>query len=275
MSLLKFLNSSTVEEVKSAPRSGGGARKERNPAPSIVAIRVWKDGSIFPSQAAVDKFSLEYKNTTIEKVPIKLKEGETAADQKYRNEYKFPQGTGNGFDMIDSRLWNEVKGEGAMLFVAVVPKDAGKVDMFNTVAYSEDGTPKVSVMEQGAATFGEEVLIPALEAVYGIKFNRSEKKDEGGKVIQKEVTDGVDFIDLAIFESLGDFNVTEKYSKPIVFAPKRITRGKDKGKADYERRENVKVYGLAPASEVIPAAVSGGADQANVQQGPKAEVAQA
>lgn len=250
MSLLNFLKSSTVEEVKPGPVRSGG-RKEWNPAPSVVAIRVWKDGSVFPSQAAVDKFSLEFRKATIKKEPIKLKEGEKPADQKYRNEYSFAEGTGNGFDMIDSRLWNEVKGEGAMLFVAVVPKDAGKVDIFNTVAYNDDGTPKLSVMEQGAATFGSEVLVPAVEQVYGIKFNKAEVKDDKDKVITPAVTDGVDFVDLAIFENLGDFNVTEKYSKPLTYVPKRITRGKDAGKPDYARRENCKVYGLAPASEVL------------------------
>lgn len=251
MSLLNFLKTSTVEEVASPARAGGG-RKQWNPSPAIVAIRVWKDGSIFPSQAAVDKFDLEYRKSVITKEPIKLKENETEADQKFRNVYGFPDGTGNGLDLIDSRQWPQVKGDGAMLFVAVVPKDAGKVDFFNTVAYGDDGTPKTNVMDQGSNTFGKDVLLPAIEEVYGVKFNRAASED--GK--DPGVKDGVDFLDLAIFESLGEgeesFNVTEHYSKPILHVPKRITRGADKGKADYIRRENVKVYGLAPASEVLP-----------------------
>lgn len=257
-SFLNFLKTSTVEEAKTSQRTGGpGNRKQRNPAPAIVAIRVWKDGSIFPSQAAVDKFDLEYRPATITKEPLKLKDGETEADQKFRNKYDFPKGTGNGFDIIDSRLWAQFKSEGAMLFIIPVLKSLSKVDLFNTVAYEEDGSPKSSVMEQGTATYGKDVLIPAIEEIYGIKFNRSAVPgSEDGLVPSIEaITDGVDFVDLAIFESLGEgadaVNIVENFSKPIIHVPKRITRGKDKGQADYERRENVKVHGLAPAAEVI------------------------
>jgi len=252
-SLLGFLNSSKIEEVV-APARKGGVRKEWNPAPSIVAVRLWKNGSIFPSQAAVDKFDLAYKNATVKKEPIKLKEGEVADPEKpkFKNTYSFPDGSGYGFDLLDSRSWNEVKaGEGAMLFVAAVPKSEGKVDLFNTVAYDDAGVPKVTVMEQGALTFGQQVLLPAVEAVYGVNFNRDEVKDEAGRVAAAAITDGVDFVDLAIFDKLGDFDITAKYSKPIIFAPKLVSRGADKGKADYARRENVKVYGLAPAELVI------------------------
>jgi hypothetical protein len=258
MSLMNFLKSSTVEEVKTTGGKPGGLRKQWNPPPAIVAIRVWKDGSIFPSKAAVDKFDLEYRKTAITKEPLPLKDGETEADRSYKKMYAWPDGTGNGFDFIDSRQWNQVQGDGAMLFVAVVPKNAGKVDLFNTVSYEEDGTPKVSVLEQGAVTFGQQVLIPAVEQVYGIRFNRDAKEAvvaSAGVEAQAavtEVTDGVDFVDLAVFESIGEFNVTEKYSKPILHVPKLLTRGKDKGKSDYERREGVKVYGLAPAEVVLP-----------------------
>lgn len=254
MSLLNFLKSSTVEEVKATAARGGGVRKQWNPAPVIVAIRLWKDGSVFPSDAAVKKLDLGYKTAILKKEAIKLKDGET--EQKYRNIYEFPFGTGNGLDFIDSRVWQHVSGEGAMLFVATVPKNAGKVDLFNTVSYEEDGTPKVSVMEQGAATFGQQVMLKAVEEVYGIKFNRDEVEATDTTLSEPAITDGVDFVDLAIFESIGEgdqaFNVTEKYSKSIIFAPKRVVRGADKGKADYERRENVKVYGLAPAADVLP-----------------------
>ncbi len=255
MSLLKFLKSSTVEEVSPSTRKGGGARKQWNPAPGIIAIRVWKDGSIYPSQAAVDKFNLEYPVATISKEPIKLKEGETAADQKYRNVYSFPNGAGNGFDFIDSREWNQMKSDGSMLLLMPVPKDLPKVDLFNTVAYEEDGTAKISVMEQGAATFGSQVMLDAIAEVYGVRFNQNEVK-EGDKVVIPAITDGVDWIDMAIFESIGEggdsFNVTEQFSKPIIFAPKKVTRGEHKGKSDYVRREECKVYGFAPATEVIP-----------------------
>jgi hypothetical protein len=271
MSLLNFLKKANVEEVKSSPaaRTGGGVRKQWNPNPAIVAVRVWKDGSVFPSQAAVDKFDLEYRKAKITKEALPLKDGQ--AEAAFKNKYEFPEGTGNGLDVIDTREWAQYKGDGDLLFVAVVPKDAGKVDLFSSVNYDAEGAPKVTAMEQGANTFGKEVLVPAIEAVYGIKFQREAKAatKESAAVTAQE---GVDFVDLEIFETFGEgedaVNVTEAFSKPILHVPKRITRGADKGKSDYTRRENVKVYGFAPTQVLHPekeaeiAAESHGTDEA-------------
>lgn len=243
MSLLGFLKSSTVEEAKAPAHTGGGIKKQWNPAPALVAVRIWKDGSVFPSTSARDKFDLEYRKAEISKTALPLKEGET--EQRFKNDYKFPDGTGNGFDFIDSRLWNEVKGDGAMLLVAVTGKKEGKVDLFNTVAYDETGNPKETVMSQGSATFGKDVMLPAIEEVYGIKFNGKEP-----------VEGGVDFVDLMICESIpageGEtFDITGKFSKKIAYLPKKKTRGADKGAPDYERRDDVKIYGLIPAAMVL------------------------
>ena len=49
--------------------------------------------SIFPSEAARDKFDLEYRQATVTKEPIKQKEGDTG-EAKTRNVYEFPSGTG-------------------------------------------------------------------------------------------------------------------------------------------------------------------------------------
>lgn len=257
MSLLNFLQQANVEEVKSGQRTGGGGpRKQWQPNPSIVALRLWKDGSVFPSQAAMDKFDLEYKEATITKEKLPLKEGQTEADQKFRNVYAYPNGTGNGFDVIDSRVWQQFKstGEGGMLFIIPTPKIESKVDLFGTVGYAEDGKPTVSVTEQGANTFGKQVLVPAVEAIYGIKFKVDEVKNEAG-VVTTAAVDGVEYIDLAIFDKTGEgeaeFDIVKAMSKPILHIPKRVIRGKDAGKPDYVRRENATVYGFAPAAMVI------------------------
>lgn len=259
MSLLSFLKTSQVEEIPVKTGRTGGPRKAWNPAPAIIAIRVWKDGSVFPSQAAVDKFELEYRSASVKKEEIAKKNPED--EQKYRTVYEHPDGPGNGFDVIDSRVWPGFKGDGAMLFVAAVAKNEGKVDLFNQVSYDDTGNPKVSVMDQGSATFGTQVLIPALEDVYGIRFNRNAQEESENGPALEAITDGVDFVDLLIVEELkeGDesFNITEAFSKPILFAPKRVVRGADKGKADYTRRENVKVYGLIPAPVVETEKVPG------------------
>ena len=255
MSLLNFLQSSAVEEVVPGQRAkgGGGPRKQWQPNPSIVAIRLWRDGSVYPSNAAIAKFDLEYKKAVITKEDLPLKEGQTEAERKQRNVYAFPNGTGNGFDVVDSRVWEQFKaadGSG-MLFIVPTQKTEAKVDLFGTSNYTEDGEPKALVAEQGAKTFGSAVLIPAVEELYGIKFKvDAVEAAEGVEAV--EAVDGVEYVDLAIFDKLGDFDIVKSYSKNILHVPKRVIRGKDAGKPDYVRRENATVYGFAPASEVIP-----------------------
>lgn len=256
---LSFLSGASVEEVKGSTRRGGGGRaKQWNPAPTLLAIRVWKDGSVFPSQAAVDMFDLEYRKAVITKEPIK-KEGKEVTDDegkvKMKNVYEFPDGTGNGFDVIDSRVWAGYKAAGHMLFIAAVPKDAGKVDMFQSTNYLDDGTPKTNVLEQGSITFGRTVLIPAIEELYGITFHKPAKEEvqadtEKGIEYQAatEEVPGVEFVDMVIIDKVGDVNIVEKFSTGFTHVPKRVIRGEEKGKPDYIRREGLKVYGFVPAS---------------------------
>lgn len=270
MSLLSFLRSSTVEEVVPGTRAGGptGPRKQRQPNPSIVAVRLWRDGSVYPSTAAIAKFDLGYKDAVITKEQIPLKEGET--EQKFKNVYAFPNGTGNGFDVVDSRVWDQFKAaaDGGMLFVVPTPKNAAKVDLFGTTNYMDDGKPKSTIEEQGAKTFGMEVLIPAVEQIYGIVFKVDAVEaqaaqpavlaSEGIEAVKAKPAieavagvEGVEYVDLAIFDKLGDFDIVKTYSKNILHVPKRIIRGKDAGKSDYVRRENAVVYGFAPADQVL------------------------
>lgn len=253
MSLLSFLKSGTVEVPAEAPKGPGGKAKQWQPNPQMIAVRVWRDGSVFPSQAAIDKFDLEYRkaNITQEEIParaeVKDENGKVISEAKpagSRNKYEFPDGTGNGLDVISSLEWKNFNSsvEGKMMFVAVTPKSEPKVDLFSTTNYDKTGVPKSTVGEQGAATFGKQVLLPMLKEVYGIELTEEEGKD---------------FVDLVIFESIGSgvntFDVTGSYSKPMVYLPKRVARGDAKGKLDYSRRENVKIYGFAPAAMVAEA----------------------
>jgi hypothetical protein len=218
----------TVEEV-TKPKGGGavGPRKQRNPNPAVLAIRLFKDGSVYPSQAAVDKFNLEYKPATITK------------DEKNRNVYAYQNGQGNGFDIIDSRQWNSYKAEGDMLFIAAVDKGEPKVDLFKQAAYDETtGQPISSVMDQGTASFGKAVLIPAVEELYGIKFGSDAAKGE------------MEFVDLMICDTVAGINIPEALSPKNGYAlfPKRIIRGNDAGKPDYQRREKPVIYALIPST---------------------------
>ena len=250
MSFLSFLGSAQVEQISGPSRKGGGRAKQWTPNPTLLAIRLWRDGSVFPSKAAIDKFDLEYRNCSITKVPLPLKEGQTESDQKYKNEYTFSAGPGNGFDVIDSRVWANYKADGHMLFISPVSKDEPKVDLFARVDYEDDGTPKNKVEEQGSATFGKDVLLAAVEELYGIKLT-----EELGK----------DYVDLVIFDEFDGINITEKFSTPVMLAPKRVVRGADKGKPDYIRRENALVYGLVPA-QILGIGVEAAEDQTNSEE---------
>lgn len=264
MSVLSFLNTAKVEVVTKRT-GGGGSKKPWNPEPStVLAIRVWKDGSVFPSQALVDKFNLEYRPAKItkgEEVPYseaKLQEHKdkvaaalasgndvpTDLPKKFKpSTFEFEGGiAGNGFDVIDSRKWNAWKAEGNMLFIAAVSKDEPKVDLFGSTKYDEPkegteySTPVSSVLDQGSKTYGADTLVEVIKEVYGIELN-----------------DNREYIDMFVFSELNGFNISKEFSKPITVVPKVVNRGKDKGQADYERRENITIYGFAP-EEVINAA---------------------
>lgn len=252
MGLLNFLAGGNVTEVLATAPKSSGVKKQWQPNPSIVAVRLWKDGSVYPSTAAVAKFDLKFRSAEITKEEIaEIIEQKDAAGKVLvkgraagsKNVYSFPDGTGNALDVVSSKEWAQFQSgtEGAMVFVAVVPKSSPKVDLFGQTTYDEHGDPKSTVEEQGAATFGAAVLIPMVEDIYGIKFGTEEGE--------------VEFIDLVIFESLGEgqnkVDITGRYSRPIMNLPKRVTRGTDKGSLDYVRRENCKVYGFAPAEMVL------------------------
>lgn len=248
MSFLGFLKTAQVEEVvpKTGTSGAGGPRKQRNPNPTFLGIRLWADGSAYPSQVAVDKFNLEYGSGVYKTIPAVAavgKEGEegyVAAKSAVRKFEADETAIGNGFDVIDSQSWNQFKGEGRLLFLGVVPKNLPKVDLFGTTRYDAEGKPLTTVMEQGSATYGKDVLVPLVEEVYGIKFQRNAKDGV-------EAQEGVEFVDLEVISEAEGVNINEQFGRPIIFAPKRLIRGKDAGKEDYVRRENMPLYALVPS----------------------------
>lgn len=263
MSKLGFLKNVVVaaQEQPKPTRNGGGAKKDWNPASGLV-IRLWKDGSVFPSQELVSKFALEYENALTEEEIAAIKED--ATKKPFR---------GNGFDVIDSADFPAFNLGGArVLIIAPAEKDLGKVDLFSSVGYNDDGTPKVTVMDQGAVTFGKDFLIPHVEEIYGITFAKAAipaveakeavaaETDEAGKVIKSAkpavearpevpAVEGVEFVDLVFVGQEGDVVADPTpwtAPKPIVFFPKIFSRGEKKGESTIERRENPKMYVLYP-----------------------------
>lgn len=207
---LSFLKKVTINDVaEKAPRTGGGVRKERNP--SGKAIRLFKDGAIYPSQELVDADALEYAGKGVEH--------------------------GYGYDIFDSEIYKGVTSPVRILWIAKVKKSEPKVDLFAAVGYhgadaiapSKPGEPLISVLEQGAKTFGQTDLIPMVEEIYGVKFNSA------------TVTGGVDFVDLEISKESVPASTTG-----VAFVPKKISRGEKKGELTVVRREKLVLHALTP-----------------------------
>lgn len=244
MGLLSFLSTASIEDAVVQPKRNTSP-KQRNPNPALLAVRVWKDGSIFPSQALVDKFDLEYRGAEVEQIAATEAVGKEG-EEGYQPARKAAQKTtikgnpGFGFDVIDTRALNGYKAEGDLLLISPVKRGEPKIDLFASTVYDENGNPKSKVMDQGALTFGSQVLVPAIEELYGIKFHKA-ATDTSGEV------EGVQYVDMVVTEEIEGVNVVEKFSKDILFAPKRIVRGERKGQSDYVRREHATVYGFVPA----------------------------
>lgn len=234
-----FQNIKVVAEEK--PRNGGGPRKEWNP-PAGLTIRVWKDGSVFPSQELVDKFDLAYRNKATDAELAALKEAG-----------KLPV-VGHGFDIVDS---SDFAGTFAtptrLLVISPARKDAGKVDIFDSVSFKEDGTPIASVMDQGSTTFGKKFLIPKIEEIYEVIFAKSAtaKTGESGALEPTPAVEGVDYVDLVLIGQEGEISSSPQPwtlpdGKVIAYFPKIMTKGDNKGQMTVARRENPKMYVLYP-----------------------------
>lgn len=138
-----FLKNTTLNAVEKTPAktSTGRIAVERNPT-NGASLRLFKDGSVYPSMEAVGKYDLEYAYSTSTDVNV----------------------TGNGFDVIDSRQWAQYPQDAQpVLFIAAVPKKSGLVDLFAS-AKGED----TSVMTQGSKTFGVELIV-MLQEVYNVE----------------------------------------------------------------------------------------------------------
>lgn len=231
---LDFLKNLQIQEVTpSAPRV---SRKELNPAPDFIGIRIWKDGSVYPSAKLVADFNLEYPQAKVEYIKVlgedgqpKMIEVEGQGPVPETKRRVTPADGSNGLDVFFMPDWTQADAtsrQNKLILVGVSPKNAGKVELFSQVNYNEDGTPKVSVMEQGAKTFGADRLLPLIEEAYGVKLS-----------------DETPFVDLEINLQ---YNLRQICPQGIFMLPKRISRGADAGKMDYVRRENIDIYPMVP-----------------------------
>jgi hypothetical protein len=114
------------------------AKTQKNP--TDADIRLFADGSCYPSKELVEEFQLEYQG----------KESETP---------EF------GFDVFETTKWGMWPASEHFVMIAQISKHAKKVDLFGKTSYDSDGHSRSSVIDQGAATFGKK-LIAMLEQTY-------------------------------------------------------------------------------------------------------------
>jgi 5-hydroxyisourate hydrolase-like protein (transthyretin family) len=161
-------------------------------------FRLFKDGKVYPSAEVTDGHNLEYVEKDAEVV-------------------------GNGYDIIDTNNFpNYPEGQPRLVMVALTSKANPKVDLFGSVGYEEDGTPKKSVLNQGSSTTGK-WLIELLEEVYGDEL----------------FPEGVRYVDLVINKEFGMTNANNIYHMP-----KTVTRGEKKGEVTYVRRTSTTLWPL-------------------------------
>lgn len=212
-----------VEPPVIARTRTAGPRKEYNPIEAD--IRLWKDGSVYPSQALVDRLGLEFTARTAD------------ADGKWTD-----AAGGFGFDVFQTQDYPAIKGNNMVAIVPVARKE-GKLDLFATCNYytktdetngdipegAKIGDPVVSVMDQGSNTFGKELLW-MLNSSYGVIPNET------------------GYIDLVIFgDAIRNVNGSLIYN-----IPKKVKKGDKAGELSYVRRESVDVFVLIPADENQP-----------------------
>lgn len=163
---LGFLSNVTVSAApvtKAAPVNRNIVRQPE----SGLRIRLFKDGSVYPSNELIAAYNLEYVKRDEKNQPL-----------------------GNGFDIIDTRdMVNQINTPQHFAGVIATPRSEGKVDLFSMCRYDEvTGEPLTTVAEQGSNTYGKESLIPTLEALYGDAFVFNEQNYIDLEIVPQEIS---------------------------------------------------------------------------------------
>jgi len=129
-----------VPEKKLTPNKVG-----KNPTDND--IRVYANGSVFPSEDFAKKFMLRFA----------IEEDEVP---------------GNGMDVFSSKDWPMITLQKDILFGAIVPKNDPKVDLFAKVG-KIDGKPAKTVLEVANNTFGKTTMLRLLADTYGVDWSKT------------------------------------------------------------------------------------------------------
>lgn len=131
-------------QLKEVTGSAGLRMTKSQKNPTNADIRLFADGSCYPSEALVEEFQLEYQDKDSDKP-----------------EY--------GFDIFETAKWGMWPASEHFVMISQVSKHAKKVDLFSKTSYDKDGHSRSSVLDQGASTFGKR-LIEMLEQTYNEKL---------------------------------------------------------------------------------------------------------
>lgn len=201
---LEFLKNISLAQNAVVKSAVAKTRTAASRNPEKADLRVYKDGSMYPSVALVANDNLQFTD-------------KEAADK------------GNGYDVFRSDQWpntQHLPKDQRVIFIALVPKDSPKVDLFGATKYDDEGKPKADVLTQGSKTVGEDLLV-WLSEIYGVT------PGEKG------------YIDLTFVRD-APFTLEDR----IYFLPKPIRKGDKKGEIQLIRRENLTLFPLVPTALV-------------------------
>jgi len=212
--MFDFLKTVTVNGTDKK-KGGGGRRIDRNP--KQAHLRVYYDGSVYPSETLVATLNLEY-------------------DAKRPAEDAEP--SGNGFDVyrsVDASHFISLGGNAKCIWISTVARTEGRIDLFGQAGYDkETGAVSASVLEQGSKTFGKDELLPMIKEVYGIELDKENKRH----------------VDLVFVGADGAPGLLHPFKpsngKTMVMVPKTVSRGKDAGTPTLQRRDEPSIFCLYP-----------------------------
>lgn len=205
----EFLKDMVLKEVDKSPTSVTGGK-----TPVAGAhLRLFSDGSIYPSRELVELHTLEYQPKNVDQ----------------------PE---NGYDVFLSSEWDQYLNlnANAVPFICIAPtsKHNLKVDLFAQTKYDKEGNPKSSVLNQ-KTTSGLH-LIKLLEQVY-LNDPETESIFEGSVYVDLRIV-----LDKPLTPSkTGIYNI-----------PKILVKGKKAGKKSYCRREHLTIYPLEIVEKGAP-----------------------
>jgi hypothetical protein len=142
MGVLSFLkNGVNIAPNQATTKNPISRKKDTNPA--AADLRIFANGSVYPSATLVKRFNLEY---VAEGYPV-----------------------GYGFDIFASKeFFNTMQIETPFIMISPILKSAGKVDLFGTTRFNDDQSPISSVMSQGS---NNTWLLDLLKTTYNVVPN--------------------------------------------------------------------------------------------------------